>query len=41
MVDYEVTGMILLRYLKGATQRDRSKDMSVHVSTCADHDFNT
>jgi len=31
---YEVLGMILLRYLNGATRLDRSKDMSLHVSTC-------
>jgi len=29
---YEVTGMILLRDLKGTMRLDRSKDMSVHVS---------
>jgi hypothetical protein len=28
---YEVPGMILLRYLRGAMRHDRSKDMSVHI----------
>jgi len=37
---YEVSGMILLRHLKGAVRLDRSKDKSVHVSTCASRDFN-
>jgi hypothetical protein len=36
---YEVTGMILLRGLKGAMRLDHSNDMSVHVSTCTDYDF--
>jgi hypothetical protein len=31
---YEVAGVILLRCLNGAMRLDRSKDMSVHVSTC-------
>jgi len=35
----EVPGMILLCDLKGATQRDCSKDMSVHVSVCINYDF--
>jgi len=37
---YEVLGMILLRDLKGAMRLDRSKDMSVRVSTCNSYDFN-
>jgi hypothetical protein len=32
--------MILLRDLKGATRIYRSKDMSVHVSTCIAYNFN-
>jgi hypothetical protein len=32
--------MILLTDLEGAMQLDRSKDMSVHVSTCIGYDFN-
>jgi len=32
--------VILLRYLKGARKLDRSKVMSVHVSTCTSYDFN-
>jgi hypothetical protein len=36
----EVTGMILLSDLKGAMRLDRSKDMSMHVSTCTSYDFN-
>jgi hypothetical protein len=38
--DYEVPGMILLRNLQGAMRLDRSKDMSVHVSTCTSYDLN-
>jgi hypothetical protein len=37
---YEVTGMILSLYLKGVMHLYRSKDTSVHVSTCANYDFN-
>jgi len=40
MCDYEVPGMVLLRGLKGAVPFDCSKDMSVHVSTCTNYDFN-
>jgi hypothetical protein len=36
----EVPGMILLSHLNGVIHHDRSKDMSVHVSTCTNHDFN-
>jgi hypothetical protein len=36
----KVPGIILLRYFKGAMRLDRSKDMSVHVSTCTSYDFN-
>jgi hypothetical protein len=32
--------MILLHDLKGATCLDRSKDMSVHVSTCTNYSIN-
>jgi len=32
--------MILSRHLKGAMRLDRSKDMSVHVSTCTSYDLN-
>jgi hypothetical protein len=32
--------MILLRDLKEAMQLDRSKDISMHVSTCTGYDFN-
>jgi len=32
--------MILSRDLKGAVRLDRSKDMSVHVLTCNNYDFN-
>jgi len=32
--------MILLLGLKGAMRLDRSKDMSLHVSTCTSYDFN-
>jgi hypothetical protein len=38
--DYEVPGMILLRDLKATSRLARSKDMSVHVSTCTIYDFN-
>jgi hypothetical protein len=38
---YDVPGMILLHDLKGTMRLDRSKDMSVHVSTCTSYDFNT
>jgi len=38
--DYEVPGMVLLCYLKGVVRLDRSKDMSVHVSTCTSYDLN-
>jgi len=31
--------MILLRDLKGVMRLDRSKDMSMHVSTCTSYDF--
>jgi len=37
---YEVPGMILLRDLKGTVRFERSKDMSMHVSTCISYDFN-
>jgi hypothetical protein len=37
---YEVPRMILMHDLKGAMRLDRSKDMSVHVSTCTSYDFN-
>jgi hypothetical protein len=37
---YEVSGMILLRYLRGAMRLDRSKDISVRVSTCISYDLN-
>jgi hypothetical protein len=37
---YEVPGMILLRDLKGAMRLDRSKDMSMRVSTCTNYYFN-
>jgi hypothetical protein len=37
----EVYRIILLRDLKGAMRLDRSKDMSVHVSTCTSYDSNT
>jgi hypothetical protein len=37
---YEVPGMVSLRDLKGDTRLDRSKDMSVHVSTCTSYDLN-
>jgi len=37
---YEVPGMILLLDSEGVIRLDRSKDMSVHVSTCASYDFN-
>jgi len=40
MCGYEVPRMILLRDLKRAMPFDRSKDMSVHVLTCAIYDFN-
>jgi len=36
----EVLGMILLFNGKGSTWVDRSRDMSVHVSTCTIEDFN-
>jgi hypothetical protein len=36
---YEVTGMILFCYLKGAMRIDCSNEMSVHVSTCTSYDF--
>jgi hypothetical protein len=35
---YEVPGMVLLRDLKGAMRLDRSRDMSVYVSTCTGYD---
>jgi hypothetical protein len=35
---YEVPGTILLRDSKGAMRLDRSKDTSVHVSTCTNYD---
>jgi len=38
--DYEVPGIILLRDLNGTMQLDRSKDMSVHVSTCISYNLN-
>jgi hypothetical protein len=38
---YEVPGMVLLRDLNGATRLGRSKDVSVHVSTCIHYDFST
>jgi len=31
--------MILLHDVKGVTRLNRSKDMSVHVSTCTGYDF--
>jgi hypothetical protein len=33
--------MILLLDLQGAMRLDRSKDTSVHVSTCATYDLNS
>jgi hypothetical protein len=36
---YEVYGMILLRDLKKAMRLERSKHISVHVSTCISYDF--
>jgi len=36
---YEVPGTILLRNVKTAMQRKRSKDMSVHASTCTSYDL--
>jgi len=38
---YEVHGIILLRDLKGALTLERSKYMSVHVSTCTSYNFNS
>jgi hypothetical protein len=38
---FEVSGIILLRHLKGAIRPDHSKDMSVHVSTCISYDLNS
>jgi len=32
--------MILFRNFKAAMRLNRSKDMPVHVSTCASYDFN-
>jgi hypothetical protein len=40
MHGYEVPGMILLRKLQGAMRLERSKDMSVRVSTCTSSDLN-
>jgi hypothetical protein len=37
---YEVPRMILLRDLEGAMRINRSKSMSLHVSTCTPYDFN-
>jgi len=37
---YEVPGMILLQDLKGAMRLDGTKDVTVHVSTCASYNFN-
>jgi hypothetical protein len=37
---FGVIRMILLCGLKGAMRLGRSKDMSVHVSTCTSYDFN-
>jgi hypothetical protein len=37
---YEVPEIISLGGLNRAIQLDRSKDMSVHVSTCTSYDFN-
>jgi hypothetical protein len=31
--------MIFLRHLKGVMRLDLSKDISVHVSTCTNYDF--
>jgi len=36
---HEAPGMILLGNLKGALRLDRSKDTSLHVSTCTSYDF--
>jgi hypothetical protein len=33
--------VLLLRDLEGAMRLERNKDISVHVSTCSDYDFNT
>jgi hypothetical protein len=38
--DCEVAGMVLMRDLKRDIRLRRSKDMSVHVSTCTSYDFN-
>jgi hypothetical protein len=38
---YEVSGMILLRFLRGEMRLDRSKVMSMYVSLCTSYDFNT
>jgi hypothetical protein len=40
MFNYEVTGMILLRYLKGAMRLGRSKHVSMHISTCTSYNLN-
>jgi len=37
---YEVPGTTLLHYLKGAMQLSRTKNRSVHVSTCTSYNFN-
>jgi hypothetical protein len=37
---YEVPGMMLLRYFKGAMLLDHNKDMPIHVSTCTSYDLN-
>jgi hypothetical protein len=37
---YEVPGIILLSKLTGVTRLDHSKDMSVHVLTCTNYNFN-
>jgi hypothetical protein len=37
---YEVPGIVLLRDFTGSMRFDRSKDMSVHVTTCTSYDFN-
>jgi hypothetical protein len=38
--DYEVHGTVLLSDFMGAMRLDRSKDMSMHVSTCTCYDLN-
>jgi len=37
---YEFPELVLMLDLKGVMRHERSKDMSVHVSTCTSYDFN-